>query len=114
MPGKQRYFIELSYDGTRYHGWQIQQNAVTVQETLDKALSIVFRQPVETTGCGRTDTGVHAREFFAHFDVEQLVVHGSWFMDEKGKPIEELKLHPAKRHRCQKYVSCRAGCACQV
>jgi tRNA pseudouridine38-40 synthase len=64
----QRYFIELAYEGTAYHGWQLQPNAVTVQEVLDKALSIVLRQQIETTGCGRTDTGVHAREFFAHFD----------------------------------------------
>jgi tRNA pseudouridine38-40 synthase len=63
----QRYFIELSYDGTRYHGWQIQPNAISVQEVLNKALSTVLRQPVETVGCGRTDTGVHAKEFFAHF-----------------------------------------------
>jgi tRNA pseudouridine38-40 synthase len=64
----QRYFIELSYDGTKYHGWQTQPNAVAVQQVLDKALSTVFRQPIETLGCGRTDTGVHAKEFFAHFD----------------------------------------------
>ncbi|MDN3550277.1 tRNA pseudouridine(38-40) synthase TruA [Mucilaginibacter aquaedulcis] len=75
MTGKQRYFIELAYDGTNYHGWQIQQNAVSVQEELNKALSTILRQPVETTGCGRTDTGVHAKEFFAHFDVE---VNDTW------------------------------------
>ena len=63
---QQRYFIELSYDGTNYHGWQIQPNAVAVQEVLNKCLSTVLRQPIETVGCGRTDTGVHAREFFAH------------------------------------------------
>lgn len=65
----QRYFIELSYDGSPYHGWQIQPNAVTVQEYLDKALSVYFRQPVSTLGCGRTDTGVHASQFYAHFDL---------------------------------------------
>lgn len=68
MTAKQRYFIELAYDGTAYHGWQIQQNAHSVQEALNKALSTILRQPIETTGCGRTDTGVHAKEFFAHFD----------------------------------------------
>jgi tRNA pseudouridine38-40 synthase len=66
----QRYFIELSYDGTNYHGWQVQPNAVTVQEVLDRALSTVLRTPIETVGCGRTDTGVHATEFFAHYEVE--------------------------------------------
>jgi len=74
---KQRYFIELAYNGTNYHGWQSQHNAVSVQEVLNKALSTVLREPVETLGCGRTDTGVHAKEFFAHFDV----VDSSWFID---------------------------------
>ena len=72
MSEKQRYFIELSYDGTNYHGWQIQPNAVTVQELLDSALSTVLRKPIETTGCGRTDTGVHAAQFFAHLDSKAL------------------------------------------
>jgi tRNA pseudouridine38-40 synthase len=64
-----RYFIELAYNGTAYHGWQIQPNAITVQECLDNALSIYFRQPVASLGCGRTDTGVHATQFYAHFDL---------------------------------------------
>lgn len=67
----QRYFIELSYNGTDYHGWQVQPNAVTVQECLDKALSTYFRQPIITLGCGRTDAGVHATQFYAHFDIVQ-------------------------------------------
>lgn len=73
MSGKQRYFIELAYDGTNFHGWQIQPNATTVQELLDHALAVVLREPIETTGCGRTDTGVHARDFYAHFDSQSLV-----------------------------------------
>src|ERR1700749_2109327 len=64
----QRFFIELAYDGTNYHGCQSQHNAVSVQEVLNKALSTVLREPIGTLGCGRTDTGVHAKEFFAHFD----------------------------------------------
>jgi len=64
----QRYFIELSYDGTNYHGWQIQPNAVTVQELLNKALTTLLRQPIETVGCGRTDTGVHATQYFVHIN----------------------------------------------
>ncbi|MDB5134301.1 MAG: truA [Mucilaginibacter sp.] len=68
MSEKQRYFIELAYDGTNYHGWQIQQNAISVQEVLNKALATVLREPIETIGCGRTDTGVHARQLYAHFD----------------------------------------------
>ncbi len=73
----QRYFIQLSYNGTNYHGWQSQHNAVSVQEVLNKALSTVLREPIETLGCGRTDTGVHAKQFFAHLDV----VDSSWFID---------------------------------
>ena len=64
-----RYFVELAYNGTAYHGWQVQPNALSVQELLDKALSTFFRQKIETTGCGRTDTGVHATQFYAHFDL---------------------------------------------
>lgn len=78
---KKRYFIQLSYDGTYYHGWQTQPNAVAVQQVLDKALSTVLREPIETVGCGRTDTGVHAKDFFAHFDVvdgASLVDHGNF------------------------------------
>ncbi len=67
---QQRYFIELAYDGTNYHGWQVQQNALSIQEVLNKALSTLLRQPVETLGCGRTDTGVHAKQFYAHLDTE--------------------------------------------
>ena len=66
---RKRYFIQIAYDGSLYHGWQIQPNAITVQELLDKAISTVLRQPVETLGCGRTDAGVHAKDFYAHFDL---------------------------------------------
>ncbi|MDR0420127.1 MAG: tRNA pseudouridine(38-40) synthase TruA [Prevotellaceae bacterium] len=63
-----RYFLQLSYDGSDFHGWQIQHNANTVQATLDNALTVCFCQKIETTGAGRTDTGVHASFFVAHFD----------------------------------------------
>lgn len=69
---KKRYFIQIAYDGSLYHGWQTQPNAITVQALLDKAMCTVFRQPLETLGCGRTDSGVHAKDFYAHFDVEDL------------------------------------------
>lgn len=65
-----RYFIRLSFKGTRYAGWQIQDNALTVQQVLNQAVSTVLRQDIRTTGCGRTDTGVHASMFYAHFDCE--------------------------------------------
>lgn len=63
-----RYFIQLSYDGTNYHGWQIQQNARSVQEEVEKALAVIARERVEVVGAGRTDTGVHATFYIAHFD----------------------------------------------
>lgn len=66
--GMQRYFITFSYDGTRYHGWQIQPNGDSVQQRLQEALSTLLREPVSVTGAGRTDTGVHARMMVAHFD----------------------------------------------
>jgi tRNA pseudouridine38-40 synthase len=66
----QRYFIELAYDGKAYHGWQVQDNALTVQQVLNEALQTILRQPIETIGCGRTDTGVHALQHFAHLDTE--------------------------------------------
>ncbi len=64
-----RYFIRLAYKGTNYYGWQLQPNVLTVQEILENALSVYFRQEVKVTGAGRTDTGVHAKEYFAHFDL---------------------------------------------
>jgi len=66
-----RYFIRLAYNGARYHGWQIQANAVTVQEIITKAVKLIWAEEFEMIGCGRTDTGVHAREFYAHFDLEE-------------------------------------------
>ena len=67
-----RYFIWFSYDGTAYHGWQTQPNGVTVQSELERCLSLLLRQQVSVTGAGRTDTGVHARQMAAHFDIGQL------------------------------------------
>jgi tRNA pseudouridine38-40 synthase len=63
-----RYFIFLSYKGTSYHGWQVQPNGITVQQTLDEALSVILEEQITTTGAGRTDTGVHALVFCAHFN----------------------------------------------
>jgi tRNA pseudouridine38-40 synthase len=65
----QRYFIKLAYNGANYHGWQIQDNASTVQQELNDKISLMLNEKVNLVGCGRTDTGVHAREFYAHFDL---------------------------------------------
>jgi len=68
-----RYFIRLSYHGKHYHGWQVQANAHSVQAELNKALHTLTREKTETLGCGRTDTGVHAKMFYAHFDADKSV-----------------------------------------
>jgi len=73
-----RYFIKLAYNGARYHGWQIQENALTVQEVITKAVRLMWNKDFKMIGCGRTDTGVNATEFFAHFDLEE------------GKSMDEL------------------------
>ncbi|MCG8698219.1 MAG: tRNA pseudouridine(38-40) synthase TruA [Bacteroidales bacterium] len=69
---KKKFFIRLSYNGTKYHGWQVQPNADTIQEELNRALSTLFREPIETVGTGRTDTGVHAKNYIAHFSVRNI------------------------------------------
>lgn len=66
-----RYFIELSYHGKHYHGWQIQPDANSIQNEIHKALSTVLQEEVNVVGAGRTDTGVHASEMFAHFDLNK-------------------------------------------
>ncbi|MFA9390840.1 MAG: tRNA pseudouridine(38-40) synthase TruA [Prolixibacteraceae bacterium] len=72
-----RYFIQMAYNGANYHGWQVQPNAVSVQAELEKALTVVLRLPIAVVGAGRTDTGVHASFFVAHFEMPH--------------PIEDLK-----------------------
>ena len=66
-----RYFIQLSYDGTAYHGWQVQDGDETVQQHIEAGLRFKLGLKESVTGCGRTDTGVHARRFYAHFDLEK-------------------------------------------
>lgn len=68
-----RYFIEFSYNGKHYHGWQIQPHSVSVQEVLQKSLSTLLRTPIEVVGAGRTDSGVHAQQMFAHFDSDNFI-----------------------------------------
>ncbi len=65
-----RYFIWFKYDGTAYHGWQVQPNGITVQSELQRCLSLLLHEEITVTGAGRTDTGVHARRMAAHFETE--------------------------------------------
>lgn len=81
-----RYFITLSYDGARYHGWQIQPNGPSVQEKLQWALSTLLRQDISVTGAGRTDAGVHASMMVAHFDF-----FGEWGEGD-GHPLDGRQL----------------------
>ena len=68
MDKDNRFFIEIAYRGTQYHGWQVQANAHSIQGVLQEALRTLLRRPIELTGCGRTDTGVHAIQHFSHFN----------------------------------------------
>jgi tRNA pseudouridine38-40 synthase len=77
-----RYFLRIAYDGTNYHGWQNQPNGITVQEVIEKWLAKILHVPrVVTTGCGRTDAGVHAKDFYLHFnpEVEELDIEQTMF-----------------------------------
>jgi len=65
-----RYFVQFSYYGKKYHGWQKQPNAITVQEVMEHAFSLLLKEPILLTGAGRTDAGVHAREMYAHFNAQ--------------------------------------------
>ena len=80
-----RYFITLSYDGTRYHGWQIQPNGDSIQQRLQEALSTLLRQPIEVVGAGRTDTGVHAKMMVAHFTID----HSPFTIDHSLAPEDK-------------------------
>lgn len=83
-----RYFIELQYNGQEFHGWQIQPNAVSVQENLEQTLSLLLNKKIKITGAGRTDTSVHASYFVAHFDysseinIEQLITKWNNFLSK--------------------------------
>ena len=80
-----RYFIYLSYDGTAYHGWQVQPNAVSVQQKLNESLAKLLRgRNSDVTGAGRTDAGVHAHMMVAHFDIDELI-EGTWLTDKLNR-----------------------------
>ncbi len=68
-----RYLLKISYDGTAYHGWQVQPNGITIQQVLCERLKELTKSEISVSGCSRTDAGVHAREFFCHFDCEATI-----------------------------------------
>ncbi len=90
-----RYFITLAYRGTRYAGWQSQANALSVQDVLEKALTTLLRQPIGLVGCGRTDAGVHARYYVAHFDAEGALPE-TFLANMNGMLPEDIAVYSAK------------------
>ena len=86
---KQRIFMEISYDGTAYSGWQIQPNALTIQGTIEEALSkLNGNKPIGIVGCGRTDTGVHAKQYFFHVELPDFNVSEVRYTLNKMLPNE--------------------------
>lgn len=96
-----RYFLFLAYNGADFHGWQVQPNAVTVQGVLEDALQCLLREPVRLTGAGRTDTGVHAAGFVAHFDTENNALDGDadWLRHLNGILPRSIVVHAVRRVR---------------
>jgi tRNA pseudouridine38-40 synthase len=74
-----RYFLEIAYKGTNYHGWQVQKNAHSVQQELNQCLQRLFQKDIETVGSGRTDTGVHAEQQFVHLDLDKELTENHIF-----------------------------------
>ncbi len=88
-----RYFIEVAYKGTRYSGFQVQQNADTIQSEVERALAVKFGQTFQLTGASRTDAGVHALQNYFHFDVETDLFYTDGTND-KEKDVKEMIVLP--------------------
>jgi tRNA pseudouridine38-40 synthase len=99
-----RFFLEFSYAGTAYHGWQRQPNALSVQEVMEEALALLLKQQTPLTAAGRTDTGVHAKQMFAHFDadttdLEQLIFRLNQFLPNDIAVIRIREVKPRAHAR---------------
>lgn len=99
-----RFFLEFSYVGTAYHGWQRQPNALSVQEVMEEALALLLKQQTPLTAAGRTDTGVHAKQMFAHFDadttdLEQLIFRLNQFLPNDIAVIRIREVKPRAHAR---------------
>ena len=99
-----RFFLEFSYAGTDYHGWQRQPNALSVQEVIEEALALLLKQQTPLTAAGRTDTGVHAKQMFAHFDadatdLEQLIFRLNQFLPNDIAVIRIREVKPQAHAR---------------
>ncbi len=97
-----RYFVELAYDGSNYSGWQRQQNAISVQEVIEEKFSQVLQEDIKIVGCGRTDAGVHARQYFMHFDSSENLTeqehYGLKSVQPKDIAIYDIKLVQNEAH----------------
>ncbi len=105
---KKRYFIKLAYKGSNYHGWQLQGNTSTIQLEINNALSTILSEEINIIGCGRTDTGVHARNFYAHFnlekeinkvDIQKLIFKLNSFLSKDIVILEIFTVHPEAHAR---------------
>ena len=88
-----RFFIELSFSGANYHGWQAQPNATSVQSEINQALSTILNTKIEVTGAGRTDTGVHAKQMFAHFDYFKDIDFTKKILKLNGVLPKDIAIH---------------------
>ena len=91
-----RYFIEISYQGKKYHGWQSQPDANSIQEEINNAISVVLQEEIIVLGAGRTDTGVHAEQMFAHFDTENELDMNYVFKFNSVLP-EDIVIHTLEK-----------------
>jgi tRNA pseudouridine38-40 synthase len=110
MSETKRYFLELSYKGTPFHGWQIQKNSFTVQECLENALSTYLRQPIAIMGSGRTDTGVHASMQVCHFDLNEGVLGENFVKGLNSILPKEIAIHsvrPVKSDAHARFDACK-------
>ena len=97
-----RYFVKLSYNGTPFSGWQAQPNTITVQSCIEEAFSTILREPIAVTGCGRTDTGVHALDYVLHFDTDKTIpadfLHRANHLAGKDIAFRKIKKVKSDKH----------------
>lgn len=100
-----RYFIEISYNGTDYFGWQRQPNQISVQEVLESSLSRIHsNQAIAIVGCGRTDTGVHAKQYFIHVDLDEKIVDDQLIFKLNRMLPNSIVVHSIKKVDDQKHA----------
>jgi tRNA pseudouridine38-40 synthase len=99
---KQRYFLKISFNGSNYHGWQFQPKQISVQQVLHEHISLMLRETVTSVGCGRTDSGVHAKNYMLHFNTTKVVdADFGWKLNNflpNDIAIQEVYFNPDKIH----------------